>query len=48
MNPFSKTGIITTSMLCAFSSNAHHTQLPAKPNIIVFLVDDMGWQDISQ
>jgi arylsulfatase A-like enzyme len=47
MNPWSKTGIITSSLLCAFSSSARHDPSVDKPNIIVFLVDDMGWQDTS-
>jgi arylsulfatase A-like enzyme len=47
MNPLFKTGFLITSLLCAFSSDAQRNQSLTKPNIIVFLVDDMGWQDTS-
>ena len=38
---------LLTFALLAFASAQAQTGKPEKPNIIVFLVDDMGWQDTS-
>ena len=37
-------GIATLSMACSCNQQAQQT---ARPNIVLFLVDDMGWQDTS-
>ena len=37
-------GIATRSMACSCNQQAQQT---ARPNIVLFLVDDMGWQDTS-
>ncbi|GAB3699872.1 sulfatase [Spirosoma flavus] len=41
---FAQIGWSIVFMGCAFAQPA---KLPASPNIIVFMVDDMGWQDTS-
>jgi arylsulfatase A-like enzyme len=47
MKNLTKTGIVATSVLCALTTDAQSQKLEKKPNIILFLVDDMGWQDTS-
>jgi arylsulfatase A-like enzyme len=40
--------ILTLSVACAASGSEPRSAAPgAKPNILLFLVDDMGWQDTS-
>ncbi len=39
-------GTALVTLACGLSGPATSTD-PAKPNIIVFLVDDLGWQDIA-
>lgn len=41
-----KQNLLLPLTLTAFALN-NFAQTPSKPNIIVFLVDDMGWQDTS-
>lgn len=50
MNYFFRRNLICTALVFfSFAGNAQKQQLATKsrPNIIVFLVDDMGWQDTS-
>lgn len=39
--------ITTLLSTCSLVSSALFAQTTDKPNIILFLVDDMGWQDTS-
>lgn len=39
--------ILSLAALLLVSTCAGNVQVPEQPNIIVFLVDDMGWQDTS-
>lgn len=43
---FKKTTLIATSAIVAASLHAQET-VATRPNIILFMVDDMGWQDTS-
>lgn len=47
MNPISHIGIFTAFVLSAVHAFAQKPVSELKPNIILFLVDDMGWQDTS-
>lgn len=40
---------IASLFLLCLASNIHSgaTQVDKRPNILLFLVDDMGWQDTS-
>lgn len=40
-------GIIATVMISGFTATGQTNITTIKPNIILFLVDDMGWQDTS-
>lgn len=47
MKPISRIGTFTAFVLSAFHLHAQEIKAEQKPNIILFLVDDMGWQDTS-
>jgi arylsulfatase A-like enzyme len=40
-------GLLSTSVFSVFNACAFEKKADTKPNIILFLVDDMGWQDTS-
>lgn len=40
-------GLLAVSSLHAFSATGKEVPPQKQPNIILFLVDDMGWQDTS-
>ena len=40
-------GLLSTSVFSAFTACSFEKKIEKKPNIILFLVDDMGWQDTS-
>jgi arylsulfatase A-like enzyme len=39
--------VLTAALLPAFSADAKEKKTEKRPNILLFLVDDMGWQDTS-
>lgn len=41
------TGWVATALLSAFAGNIAAAKVEKRPNILLFLVDDMGWQDTS-
>ena len=42
-----KTGLLISFLALAIRGTFAQKPAPPKPNIVVFLVDDMGWQDTS-
>ena len=49
MNIFARAtlGWLSVQMAIVTGDHCHGTDGSARPNIVVFLVDDMGWQDTS-